>query len=714
MSHNLDEASAPKNSHLSREIPPSAKGLWPAWTAVGVLCLAVSWMGYFRYNSVIGTLPTLHVAQDNVLLFAVPSSFALISGMVLALRPQLSFRARFWTAAVCFLAISLTALARHPSFVPLYMGDWGIMPNFAGLGIAAATAFAGAELSFAMERGMRGEFPRRMLVSGIAGCSLAIMAVSAYFMAPYISIEQRKAPAMLGDNYRLVWEKAFPLKGASLAAGFWFPSQQRTPAQGSSSADSAGLGSGLPLDEDAFLLTEAWIGRIRLRDGTVVWGTDFDFGRVNNETAAFAVYFDDERVYVINRSLGWSVFAFDWASGDLLWRFNGEGVERAKFDNPRLTFNVTREFIVMTAEDGKPEYDVIDPKTGAATRRSLPVPQGMVLAEVPSMKAAPYIGPYLVEGSDGTIAVLAYFSPAGVTVPEEVTVGEPLTDKGYLFGLDPATGEVAWKIEDVGDWRTPGSGLGKDLWVTDDLAIRAASYPDFRLSAWDTTSGQLIWSREFGETADFVISPLGVIAFHDETALECFDIRTGERRWYLENLGQSWPLGLLIEGETLLSATARSIVGRRMSDGSELFRVDAQDGSRLGEYAVSGGILKVEVRQEAGSGLVDMRLIDLAMGSEVSPDPYQFSPTRGISERYLFALRPGDVPGRVRTLGGVVPVFKVQGYAAYLPIGYGTKEPLAEAAAGGFMAEGWMLLSSWDYSAGLFHMYMIGPAKGEQ
>ena len=689
MSNNPENGPAPVSGRLNSGIPlPSARDLWPAWTAVGLLFAAVSFIVYFRYHSIVGSLSTLRRAQDNVLLFAVPCSFALISGMALAFRPQMSMRVRFWTAAACFLVIASTALIRHPSFVPLYVGDWGVMPNFAGLGIAAATAFAAAELSVLVERGLRGEFPRRMLLAGIIGSTLIIVAVSAYFMAPYISIEQRQAPAVLNENYRLVWEKSFPLKDASLAAGFWFPSS----------------GSGLPLDEDALFLTEVWIGRINLRDGSVVWGKDFDFGQVNNETAAFTVYFEGDRVYVAHRSLGWSVFAFDWADGEMLWRINEEDAQRAKLDNPRLTLNVTPEFIVMTAEDGKPEYDIIDPETGAATRRSLPVPPGMALAKTPSLRTPPYVGPYLLEGSDGTIAILAYFAPAGVDVPEETPAGEPLPDQGYLFGLDPATGEVAWRIEDVGDWRTDGARSGQNLWITRDLVIRNGSYPDYSLKAWDTASGRLIWSREFVETATFVVSPSGAIAFHDEQVLECFDVRTGEGRWRLEDMGHRWPTGLSVKGGTLLSATTGSIIGRSMNDGSELFRVDAQDGIRLGDFTVSGGILKV-----GGT-----RFIDLASGFEVEVDPYRFGPTRGISERYLFALAPGDMPGRPKTLGGIVPMFKVQGDAPYLPIDWGTAEPPAERAAGGFMTEGWILLSSWDHGAGLFRMYMIGPADGGQ
>lgn len=44
-----------------------------------------------------------------------------------------------------------------------------------------------------------------------------------------------------------------------------------------------------------------------------------------------------------------------------------------------------------------------------------------------------------------------------------------------------------------------------------------------------------------------------------------------------------------------------------------------------------------------GKGLAGLvaRFIDLASGFEVEVDPYRFGPTRGISERYLFALRPG-------------------------------------------------------------------------
>ena len=675
MSSIPENSPAPVSGRLNSGIPlPSARDLWPAWTAVGLLFAAVSFLVYFRYHSIVGSLIPLHRVQDNVLLFAVPCSLALISGMALAFRPQMSMRTRFWTAAACCLVIASTALVRHPSFVPIYVGDWGIMPNFAGLGIAAVTAFAGAELSVVVERGLRGEFPRRMLLSEIVGSALVIVAVSAYFITPYISIEQRQAPAVLNENYRLVWEKSFPLKEASLAAGFWFRSS----------------GSGLPLDEDAVFLRESWIGRINLRDGGVVWGKDFDFGQVINEIAAFAVYFDDDRLYVANRSRGWTVFAFDWADGRLLWRAAEGSGQRTNPDNPRLTLNVTPEFIVMTAEDGKLEYDIIDPETGAATRRSLPVPTGMVLASGP---------PILLEGTDGTAAILAYLAPAGSIAPEEAFTGEP-PDKGYLFGLDPATGEVAWRIEGAGDWMTEGWGSGRNLWVTSDLVIHHASYPPFVIKAWDTTSGRLIWSREFAETATFVLSPLGAVARHDEQVLECFDVLTGERRWRLDDTDQRRG-GISIRGETLLTTTSESIIGRRMSDGSELFRVDAKDGAKLGEHTISGGILKVG----------NSRFIDLATGSEVAAEPYRFSPTRGISEGYLFALRPGDIPGRPRTLSGIVPVFKVQGYASHLPIEYGTKEPPTERAAGGFMVEGWVLLSSWDYSAGVFHMYMIGPAE---
>ena len=58
MSNNPENSPAPVSGHLNSEIPlPSARDLWPAWTAVGLLFAAVSFIVYFRYHSIVGPSP---------------------------------------------------------------------------------------------------------------------------------------------------------------------------------------------------------------------------------------------------------------------------------------------------------------------------------------------------------------------------------------------------------------------------------------------------------------------------------------------------------------------------------------------------------------------------------------------------------------------------------------------------------------------------------
>lgn len=295
--------------HRKRDLPG---GFW-TWGTDVLLVVVTALVAFYplgRTEPVSGGVGKIHAFENMrqyVLVVAIPSSLSVLGGAAMAFTPKVGKKARFWIVAGVAVLLGYSALREFPAFIPVFFIHGMVFPNPAGLGIAALSGWGAMSLSYILGRAKDEEPSGQRLVIRIAGSSAALSLAVALVMAPYFSIEWRTAPAVLNSNYELAWQTQLPVSDAHIGNGFWFRSQSLATPEPA-------------LDEDALFMADGWIGRVRLRDGTLAWGRDFDFGPLEARTTALAAYWDDERLYIVNRSAAWTIFAFDWASGDLLWK----------------------------------------------------------------------------------------------------------------------------------------------------------------------------------------------------------------------------------------------------------------------------------------------------------------------------------------------------------------------------------------------------------
>ncbi|MEX0975433.1 MAG: PQQ-binding-like beta-propeller repeat protein, partial [Bacillota bacterium] len=606
------------SEHRKRDLT----GRFWTWRAVVLLIVVTALVAFYplgRTEPVSGGVGKIHAFENMrqyVLVVAIPSSLSVLGGAVMAFTPKVGKKARFWIVAGVAVLLGYSALHEFPAFIPVFLVHGMVYPNPAGLGIAALSGWGAMSLSYILERAKDEDPSGQRLVVRIAGASAALSLAVALVMAPYFSIEWRRAPAVLNSNYELAWQTTLPVSDAHIGNGFWFRSQSLATPEWVSRTEGS-VAKEPALDEDALFTADGWIGRVRLRDGTLAWGRDFDFGPLEARTTALAAYWDDERLYIVNRSAAWTIFAFDWASGDLLWKTATDEWIVYRPDDPRLTLAVTPEFLVIAGEGGKAEYHLVDPQTGDMTSLTIPEPEGMEVAQLKAWGRNGSLGPNLVLGPDGTVALLAYFTPPGVEVKESWYEDGPPPEKGFLFGLDPATGEVAWQIDDIGDWRGLGAREGRNLWVTRDTVVRCGSEPDYAARVWDTSTGESPWARSFDEHSRSLATHYGVIVFHDLKTLECLDMRTGDALWSAEMEVTGDVPSIWLEGETVLAATPSWVRGIDVRTGHDIFGVEAPEDGRVMASDAKDGVLRVRVEQKRGIGPEESVFLDLKTGDAV-------------------------------------------------------------------------------------------------
>lgn len=708
---------------MSENIPGlrlKARCFLPAWAALAALALLLSFISLYPLGEYGGDVPIRPIrdGQGKVLLVMAPVGFALVVGTAIAFLPVRAGK-RFLISLACFLGLHSTVLVRHFIFAPLYVWCSGAMPNPISLAVMLASAGAATLVSQAISYGLERELSHRRIVTSIAALAAVMALLSVYLIAPYFAVQWRRAPAVLSSYYWLSGEITMPPEGAHPATGFWFPSRQIPKYQVSTKGPLHGP-SPIFAAEDAPFLTRGFLARVRLAGCSIAWSRHYDFGELEQDglpyADAFAVWWQDERLYVVNRSAGWDIFAFDWATGQPLWEARKPHVRRYRPVDPRGTVVVTSRMIVTIPEDGKAVYEVMDLETGATTRYPLPSPEGMVLAEVPSLGDGRALGPYLVEGADGTVAFLAFFAPPGVAVTERLQDDGPPPDTGYLFGLDPETGKIAWQIRDAGDWRSLPARFGGNFLVARDVVVRWDTETWSTLKAWETSTGRLLWERGFSPGARFLVSSDGAIAVDEGKNIACLDVRTGAVRWEHQDPSLSDISQLFLCEGTVVTASPSVVRGVRLSDGTEVFRSEAPPRTRLDAWGVRldpwgdrGGV--VEVHSFTGSpGRPDRTFIDLRTGESVpAEDVLGFLCVQGTctAEGYLFAAEAGSFPTPSRTLNGIVPVFKAEGTLGPLT---GIGEPHAtHGSSGEVTAEGWVLLTSFDPQIGSYRVFVLAP-----
>lgn len=452
-------------------------------------------------------------------------------GMALGLAGALSRRPiRFWVYFSCVVCVFYSLAGRNPYLVPAGVYCKGPYVNPLSMGLAALAAAEAVWAEKASLRILARKPGWQFAMAVLSGLAMAQLGFGAFVMRPMVLVDRLQPPAVLQPGYDLAWEITIPAQRPWSASGFWFASRDAAGAQphGPSSLQPPPVS----LDEDAILATADWIGRIRLSDGALVWVTGFDFGLSASESsyAKVTVEQSEDRVYVVAANGQGDIYAFDRGTGRPLWqarnldfyRLNQRGVGMS-------VLSVSRFFFVVQTRP-EPFYLTVDKVTGSVERHGLPAPDGMTVLKKPDGLQT---RPYLLEGRDGTPAVLVFYAPEGMTVPFSLAIDEQPPDRGVLYALDPESGGIAWRVSGVGDWR--GTPRPPERVVFDrSTVVQFIPWPcgssSGRLEVFDAATRALRWRSDHPSVGPFVVGDREVIVSSPEQ-IACHELSTGGVRW---------------------------------------------------------------------------------------------------------------------------------------------------------------------------------------
>lgn len=683
------------SDHVSpRPVPPVVhRDLRLAWVSLSALVLGLLFISWYPLGGV-GPLAISHFidAQQKVLLFALPLGLGLAVGFIVSLYTRPKARWRFFWSGFIFFLFQLS-LTRFEYFIPIFVWCSGALPNPSGWGLILASAGIATFVSFKMNPLLKDGASRKRLSRMIALAAVLILFGSSAFLAPFFYAEWRKAPVVLSDRYYLAWELAIPAHSKSHVAGFWFASRQTAP-HGFSTFREFIEPPTVSESEEAVFVTDRWIGCVRLHDGTLLWGKEFAFRVPGEKRDLLSVYVAEDRIHVIVRNPSGDIHTFRKSDGELMWELKDLGF-KYEFGDPRVGAVATPNFIIATYADGRPSYMVIDSKMGSVTEHPLPVPDGMVVPVTETGASRYVIGPAVLEGYGGALAISAYFARTE-TVPDYWGLGEPLPEEAYLFGIDQETGEIAWQVQGVGNWREDLQWPLQHLWFDGHSVVWTGGYNSNLIRVWDTATGSLRWSKSFPTALGRVqICPSGVVIGETDGMLHFFDMSTGDLRWSYDP--GTWELKrLFFIGDTLLVGRSGSLSGIRTSDGSVSFDV-------AGSYRIRGiqdGNLVVELTDLSEPRIVH---IDPETGRQSDCDAWDFpAPWELRTARYLLSLRSGEAGvGNER----LEDLFKAEGELGFIEKGTHPVQNLP--SSGEVTKEGGILITAYDEEKGVYHLYLL-------
>lgn len=259
------------------------------------------------------------------------------------------------------------------------------------------------------------------------------------------------------------------------------------------------------------------------------------------------------------------IYAFDTASGDLLWK---AGFNQGVAATPLL---IDGRVVAVSAEG---EVVALDPKNGAVAWREVPAGPLKPLPNVPS----PAYSAKRIFISDNTTKLFSLDAATGATVWHKtlpartntalVVVGNTLvlgTEDGYLNWIAIDSGEIKKRIR-----LEEGRPYGTPILAPPLLFVLAAGAKG-NLLALDAESGAIRWKQETPKewtTYRPLVTGSTIIVGSTEKNLCAFDRTSGERLW-CRSVGQV-PRGLGISGDGILYAGSLSGV-------VQAFRIAAAD-----------------------------------------------------------------------------------------------------------------------------------------
>ncbi|MGE5579221.1 MAG: PQQ-binding-like beta-propeller repeat protein [Bacillota bacterium] len=660
---------------------------------MGLFFLALYPLGHVRGGTGIHDFQNV---QQYVMGAAVPLGMGLAVGFLLSVRFGPILRRRFLWSALTFFLIQLCILNRLPAFMPFFVIHGVPIPNPIAWGILIFSAGVATYTSLKMDTFIAGGAPTRLLSRFVVLTSVVVLVASSAALAPAFVMEWRRVPVVLDDRWTLVWEQTVPEYYPREGAGFWFPERQVAPRlyPQSEFVEAQRISE----TGEAVFATKRWIGLIRLSDGEIVWSREMPFRVSGDQLGTMNIYTVEDRIHVIVRGPNGDIHTFRKSDGELLWEAKDLGFKYGPIGDLRVGAVPTPNFILATFADGRPGYMVIDSKTGAVTEHSLPVPEGMTVPSV-DLGAQDYVlGPVVLEGDPGTWAIWAYFADSS-TVLDGHGPGSTITEKGFLFGIDPETGKIAWQVEGVGDWHDQVRWPLQDMWFDASTVVWTGGYGSTTIRCWDTSSGTLRWSRDFADISWAAAGPDGVALRQGSSSIHFVDILTGDVKWTYDP-GTLDLYSMFFVGDTFVlgtSGSARHIAGIRTSDGSVIFELPIHTSYRI--LGIQDGDLVLETRYAAGS---HASRIDVETGEQ---SPFGWDDFSGAldleTSRYLLSLRK-------RFADSESPrhdLFKAEGE---LQLMNRFLHPVQTyGSLGEVLKEGSILVTSYDDKADVYHVYML-------
>jgi len=678
----------------------SDPNLRPAWASLVGLVLGLFFLAAYPLGHVRGGtgIHDFQLLQQYVMGTAVPLGIGLAVGFVLSVRFGPTLRRRFLWSALVFFLIQLCVLNRLPVFRPFFDIHGIPIPNPVAWGLLIVSAGVATVASLRIDASISRGTPAKVLSRFVLITSVMILAVSSAILAPAFLMEWGRVPDVRDDRWTLAWELTVPEYYPRDGAGFWFPERQVPPrlypqfefveAQRISETG------------EAVFATKRWIGLIRLSDGEIVWGREVPFRAAGERLGEMSVYTVEDRIHVICRGPNGDIHTFRKSDGKLLWEAKDLGFKHGAIGDLQVGAVPTPNFILATYEDGRPGYMVIDSKTGKVTEHSLPVPEGMMVPAVDTGGQEYVLGPVVLEGEPGTYAIWAYFADSS-TVPAGHIYGSTITEKGFLFGIDPETGEIAWQVEDVGDWHAQVRWPLRDMWFDASTVLWTGGEDNTTIRCWDTATGTLRWSRDFAFLNWAVAGPDGVAVRQgrDTSPIDFVDILTGDIKWTYDP--ETLALyKMFFVSDTLVIATSGSqshVAGIRTSDGSVVFKLPTNTSYRI--FGIQNGDLILEMRSAASSNAIR---IDVETG-EQSPFGWDdFSHALDLqTSRYLLSIRKqfaySESPRH--------DLFKAEGE---LQLMHRFIYPVQTyGSLGEVLKEGSILVTSYDDKADVYRIYML-------
>ncbi|MEW6523931.1 MAG: PQQ-binding-like beta-propeller repeat protein [Bacillota bacterium] len=684
-------------------VSPSEPDLRLAWISLALLTLFLVVLAAYPLGDVeggVGIDGFMRIHQ-YVLLVAVPAGLGLAVGFLMSIYLRRDSRWRFlWSAFILFL-VQLSILGRFVYFMPFYVWCSGFLPNPAAWGITFASAGIATFTSAKIDRMLEESASRKSLSQLVAGASAVIMLGSSAVLAPVFHIEWRRAPTILDDRWEITWEIMVPAPKQRHGSGFWFAARQTGPL-GLHPVSTFTEPQRVSESDEAVFLTDRWIGLIRLSDGKILWGREFSFEVIGDRVDAMSVYVVEDCVHVIVRNPSGDIHAFRKSDGELIWEAKNLGFKTGPIGDLRVGAVPGPNFILATYADGRPGYMVVDSKTGSVTEHALPVPDGMRVPTVEIGSSKYTLGPAVLEGDAGALAIAAYYSKTE-TVHDFWGFGYPFPEKGYLFGIDPLTGRIAWQVEDVGNWREDLRWPLQHIWFDNSTIVWTGGYDSHLIRVWDTATGSLRWSKSFqGGVSRVCVNREGIAVGEPQQEVTLLDLQTGEVRWPY-NAGAAGVDTMFFLGDACVlgtSANSKSLLVFRVSDGSLTFNL-----SGISDYRIRGiqdGDLIVQFTSAQGSGVIR---VDPETGEQGS---YGSDEIKGswelATERYLLSRREGESS----SAGVRQDLFKAEG-ALQLMNRY-VYPVQTYGSLGEVTAEGGILVTSYDAKGLAYRVYLLRPA----